>query len=293
MAYFSVIIPTFNRANFIEKTIKSVLNQTFADFEVIVVDDGSTDRTGEIVKNIGDKRVVYHFKANEERAAARNAGTLLSKGKYVTFFDSDDALYENHLAKAVEMIEKYRQPEWFHLGYEIKDENGRVFSKFDGLPKTANDVLIEGNHLSCRGVFLRRDIAENFPFNPIRELSGTEDYELWLRLASRFPLYCDNSVTSAIIQHDSRSVVNTNREKLIERIDIFENSLLADEKFVAKYADRLAEFQANNRIYIALHLALAKNQRVEAAKYLLKSLSLSRTALSQRGFYGTIKRLFI
>ena len=90
---FSVIIPTFNRADFIGKTVESVLRQTFTDFEIIVIDDGSTDNTAEIIAPIIDERLTYHFKQHEERAAARNAGTKLARGEYVTFLDSDDLLY--------------------------------------------------------------------------------------------------------------------------------------------------------------------------------------------------------
>lgn len=291
--YFSIIIPTYNRADFIDKTIRSVLGQWFPDFEVIVVDDGSTDNTAAVVGSISDGRVIYHPKANEERAVARNTGTSLARGKYVTFLDSDDFLYENHFSTAIEAIERFRQPEFFHLGYEFVDEKLDSLRKVDYLSEIANYQLIEGNHLSCQGVFLRRDVAETHRFSPIRELSGTEDYELWLRVASRYPLYCDRRVTSAIVQHDSRSVLNTDREKLIRRINILETSLLADDAFVEKFRRQIPEFKANNRVYIALHLALSKSDRGGAVNYLLKSLLQSPKAFQNRAFYGTIKRLFI
>ncbi len=105
MLYFSVIIPTFNRAAFIEQAVKSTLQQNFEDFEVIVIDDGSTDDTERIVQGIKDTRLIYHKKENEERAVARNIGTQLSRGKYVTFLDSDDVLYENHLSTAFQFID--------------------------------------------------------------------------------------------------------------------------------------------------------------------------------------------
>lgn len=291
--FFSIVIPTYNRADFIEQTVRSVLRQTFADFEVIVVDDGSTDETASVVRSIDDERVTYQPKANEERAVARNTGTKLAKGKYVTFFDSDDLMYEDHLADAIEVIGRYGEPEFFHLGYEFVDAESGEKQKVDYLPEIANHRLIEGNHLSCRGVFLRRDIAETHPFNPVRDLSGTEDYELWLRLASRYPLYCDNRVTSAIVQHDARSVMNTDRDKLVRRISILEESLLSDSAFVDSFRDRIPAFKANNRIYIALHLALSKSDRFGAISFLFRSISHSPQALRNRAFYGTIKRLFI
>jgi len=289
---FSIITPTYNRAAFIKRTIESVLAQTFGDFEIIVVDDGSTDNTSEIVRSIVDNRLIYHPKANEERAVARNTGVAMARGKYVTFLDSDDLLYENHLQAAADVISTHGNPEFFHLGYEFRDvANGKTM-KVPDLPDLANDRVILGNCLSCNGVFLRRDIAKEFSFNPDRALSGTEDYELWLRLASRFPLHCDKRVTSVILQHDLRSVVNTDQHKLENRIKLLEKYLEQDEAFLKRYGDKLKRFKANNRVYIALHLALSKTDRAGAVKYLFEALRQSPNALRVRGFYGTIKRLY-
>src|SRR6185369_17689982 len=151
---FSVITPTYNRAVFIKRTIESVLAQTFSDFEIIVVDDGSTDNTGEIVRSIVDDRLTYHFKTNEERAVARNTGVAMARGKYVTFLDSDDLLYEDHLQAAADVISRHGDPEFFHLGYEFRDVTNGKTVKVPDLPAIANDRVILGNCLSCNGVFL-------------------------------------------------------------------------------------------------------------------------------------------
>jgi glycosyltransferase involved in cell wall biosynthesis len=290
---FSVVIPTFNRAKFIERTILSVLAQTFTNFELIIVDDGSTDDTGEVVQSIDDGRITYHYKSNEERAAARNAGARLARGKYVTFLDSDDVVYSGHLQTAMQMVDKYNRPEWFHLGYELVSPDGKRIRSGKNLPEKSNGLLIEGNHLSCDGVFLRRDIAARFPFTPDRALSGTEDYELWLRLASRYSLYCTNQVTSAIVDHDGRSVVTTDLEKLVKRIELLEKHVMEDEQFMKCFGKQLDEFRANNRLYISLHLALSKSNRVGALRYLVNAVLASPKALGNKAFYGTIKRLFV
>lgn len=291
MPTFSIIIPTYNRADLITKTIGSVVSQANPDFEIIVVDDGGTDETADVVAAIKEPRLRYYRKENEERAAARNAGASVASGKYVTFLDSDDLFYADHLGVAAEMIEKYDSPEWFHLGYEFLDEDGGGRRAIDHLPEVANELLTNGNFLSCRGVFVRRDVALEHPFNQDRSLSGTEDYELWLRLASRYPLYCDKRITSAIVQHDARSVINTNRDNLFTRINLLEKYLAEDAKFIEAYGGKFDEFKANNRIYIALHLVLARTHRLEALSLLARSIGLSANALRNRAFYGTIKRI--
>ena len=291
--FFSVIVPTYNRAKFIRNTIDSVLSQTYTDLEVIVVDDGSTDDTSGVVGSLGDGRVQYHRQENQERAVARNKGTALSTGKYVTFLDSDDLLNTDHLAAAAEMVEKYESPEFIHLGYEIFDPVSNTSRKIDHLPEIANDRLIDGNYLSCRGVFLRRDIAEKYPFNADRALSGSEDYELWLRIASRYTLYCDNRITSRLIQHDGRSMNDTDSDKLKTRIGLLEKYVLADEEFSRRFGRAVQRFRANNSVYIALHLALSRMDRMGSVSYLFGALRYSPGALRNPAFYGTIKRLLV
>jgi glycosyltransferase involved in cell wall biosynthesis len=184
--YFSIVIPTYNRGDLVSKAIKSILNQDFADFEILVIDDGSTDHTEEVIVQFGDPRIYYFRKENGERGAARNYGRARAKGHYINFFDSDDLMYSNHLSTAKEMIELNNSPELFHLGYDFQTVEGEVTSKVDQL---GNDVLEKAffdNFLSCNGVFVRRDIAEKFPFEENRVLASAEDWELWIRLMSRF-----------------------------------------------------------------------------------------------------------
>lgn len=96
---FSVIIPTYNRADLVARTVQSVLNQSFVNFEVIVVDDGSTDNTANIIKCINDVRISYIFQENQGVSAARNLGVSVSKGKYIIFLDSDDEALPNWLER--------------------------------------------------------------------------------------------------------------------------------------------------------------------------------------------------
>src|SRR5215203_5908009 len=102
--FFSVIIPCYNRASMIGKTVKSLQQQAYTSYEIIIVDDGSTDNTEQVVSEIADERTRYHKKQNEERAAARNYGARLAEGYYLNFFDSDDLALSNHLSEAANLI---------------------------------------------------------------------------------------------------------------------------------------------------------------------------------------------
>ncbi|MCS6874774.1 MAG: hypothetical protein NZM17_08880, partial [Pyrinomonadaceae bacterium] len=161
------------------------------------------------------------------------------------------------------------------------------------LPEVANLNLIDGNFLSCIGVFIRRDIILKYPFNKNRDLSGSEDYELWLRLASRYPLYCDNEVVATLIHHDNRSVIKVEKDRLIKRIKVLEDSLKQDSDFVKFFGRYFGRIKAYNRAYIALHLALSQHSKLEVSKYLVRAVLCSPTILRRRIFYGAIKRSFI
>ena len=157
--YFSIIVPTYNRADLIVNTLKSLQNQEYKNYEIIVIDDGSSDNTTEVVKNIADERITYVKKTNGERAAARNFGAAIAKGDYVNFFDSDDIALPHHLSESVKIINQNNFPEWVYVAYALADSKRNIIqaqNKFVG--KTINNQMVRGNVLGCNSVFVRRDI---------------------------------------------------------------------------------------------------------------------------------------
>lgn len=262
---FSIITPAYNREKFIGKTIESVLGQRHEQFELIIVDDGSIDRTSEVVSSYKDSRIKYYKGHNVERAAARNFGLSKATGIYITFLDSDDLLRENHLSTAAGYIEKNQWPEMFHLGYDIADEHGNVIKRWTPLPSPVNDALLKGNYLSCLGVFVKREILDHFRFNENRALSGSEDYELWMRLAARYDILTFPVSTALLIDHTDRSVVTASAAKLKSRIEVLKSSLYADTEFIRRFGSRLKEFNSYLDLYVALHLLISK--QVKEALY--------------------------
>jgi glycosyltransferase involved in cell wall biosynthesis len=287
---FSIIIPTYNREKFIVKTIQSVLSQTYTNFELIIVDDGSTDNTEKVVREIEDQRIQYHQKENGERGAARNYGARLAKGKYVNFFDSDDLAYMNHLSEAMEMLHKFNTPEVFHLGYDIKNSEGRTLKR-KNLVTDINNSLAHGNCLSCNGVFVRLDIVKKHPFSTIRALSASEDYLLWLQLAARYTIHSSLIVTSTIIEHSSRSVMIININALIKRKELMLIEMFSDKEIIKKYFKNKFKITQNTYSYISLHIALSKQSKKTALKYLFKAIKLSPIFIFKRRFFAIIKHL--
>ncbi len=292
--FFTVIIPTYNRADLISATLTSLQNQSYEGYEIIIVDDGSTDDTNLVVQPFLNDRTRYVKKENSERAASRNFGAQLAKGDYVNFFDSDDIALPNHLTEASKIVQQHQKPEWFHLGYAWATLEKKIFKEvnaFEG--DTLNPIIHFGNPLSCNGVFIRKDIILSNPFNEDRDLSASEDYELWLRLSSRYPLFFSNEITSLVIDHESRSVRKTNLDKLKKRVNLLLYYLQKDQQVIQYYGKKIDEIRADLLSYISLHIAHERKHKAKSLQYLLRSLSINPKFMFKRRFYAILKKLII
>lgn len=294
--FFSIILPVYNRAAFLKKSIESVLAQTYTHYELIVIDDGSTDEGGAIVQSIihqhPDKNIRYYYKENGERGAARNFGAEKAQGEILNFFDSDDVLYPNHLFEANTLLNTHTNVLWFHLAYDVKNERLELIAKGPVFNESPNRLLISGNHLSCNGVFIEKGLFLKTRFNENRVLAGLEDWELWLRLSALEPLYYSNTVTSSIIQHEDRSVLNKNPEKLIHRVGLLMQLVEHNTALRAYMQNDSIRFKCSCTSYLSLHLALMKDQKKPALQFLFKSLVLRPAFVFERRFYAILKHLF-
>jgi len=287
-SFFSVVVPTYNRAGLISDTINSVLNQKFIDFELLIVDDGSTDNTEEIVSRFSDPRIKYFKKDNKERGAARNFGVLRSSSKYITFCDSDDILYPYYLSNAWETINKSNHSvPWMHVSYEIKGATGKS-TIMSINPIKCIETLAKGNPLSCMGVFVKSEIIRQNLFNEDRFLSGSEDWELWLRIASQYPITVDNRVSSCLKIHDERSVLTSDELKLQLRKFLsigYAFELPNVQKVFSNYRSRM---EAYFDTYISLHLIL-DGKIGPSLRFLMKAIFKYPLCIFDRRILAIIK----
>ena len=186
--FFSVVIPTYNRAKSIEEAVRSVLDQTFRDFELIVIDDGSTDNTGEILKPIAeeDKRLNYVYQENAERSAARNHGIELSEGEYICFLDSDDIYLPEHLEKFHKTIESHDKAVALFLSNAIMELDGTRRKEAPYVTQTDDPVeLMLKISVASQQVAIHHSIFKEFKYDV--NLRVGEDQELWSRNCAQAP----------------------------------------------------------------------------------------------------------
>lgn len=185
----SVIIPTFNRANCLTRAIDSVLFQTFSGYELIVVDDGSTDETSDLLSSYGRRLRIIH-QSNQGVSAARNTGINSAKGEFIALLDSDDAWREDKIAQQMAFFKAHPQAMlcqteeiWIRNGTRVNPK--KRHQKFSGMifEKTLPLCLV-----SPSAVMIRRSI-----FNEIglfdETLPACEDYDLWLRITWKYPVF--------------------------------------------------------------------------------------------------------
>ena len=286
-------MPCYNRADIVLDTVHSILRQEYRNFELVLVDDGSKDHTREVVATITDPRVRYFYKENGERGAARNYGAQQARGNYINFFDSDDEMYPNHLRVVMEFVDANGQVEIIHTGYERLDGQDRLISEVYEFTGSTNEALLHDNPLACNTVFLRRDIALANPFEEDRRLASAEDWELWVRLASKYTFHPIREKTFCLREHGSRSLNTIAPETVRQRDELFSELIRQNPDFARRFPSGIGQFVADRYTFIALTLALSKQHRVETIQYLWKAVQADPAVMLRRRFLASVKYLFI
>lgn len=211
---FSVIIPAYNAAPFIQNSIGSVLAQTVSDFEILVVDDGSKDDTGRVVAGIGDLRIRYIYQENAGVSAARNKGILNAKGEYVCFLDADDLWKPYHLEVLSRMIDKFPTCGVFLTGHEILLHSGKTIRK--ACSGVAQDLQSDNvfRHIWDHGYFIhtnsvacKTSVFDSVGLFEVGVKNG-EDDDMWYRLFAYYSAGISNEITTTYIRENSRATVS-------------------------------------------------------------------------------------
>jgi glycosyltransferase involved in cell wall biosynthesis len=225
----SVIIPTFNRRELVSKAVESVLAQTLAVEEIIVVDDGSSDGTAEALEEKYGQRVTVIRQANAGVSTARNRGLAQARGEFLAFLDSDDTWMPTKTEKQVRLLESDPRLGMVVCDIVRKDERGEVLfvtRRRDAIPEDGHALkwVLRLPSLGPPSVMLRREVYEQVGgFDP--SLRTAEDVDFFLRVARRWPVgVVDESLTEAVARGDGLS----------ELAQTYDDYLLVHDRFVAQ-----------------------------------------------------------
>lgn len=227
----SVIIPCYNSAPYVGQAVQSVLEQSFGDLEVIVVNDGSTDDSRAVVAAMSDTRVYCHHQDNRGLGAARNAGLHLARGEFVAFLDADDTVLPDKLEWQVAQLDQAPHLGLVAGGYVEVSEEGRVLRRVEswrGTPGLDLYAWLFRCPFVVHSVLMRRRWIETVGgFDEQREMGGAADWDMWLRLAHAG---CAMAWTPAIVCAYRFHRENMTREASRQK----EASLIVLEKFFSR-----------------------------------------------------------
>ncbi|MBV21978.1 MAG: hypothetical protein CMI57_00560 [Parcubacteria group bacterium] len=264
----SIIVPFYNRIHLLKNTIKSIKNSIDNDFELILVDDGSEEHSYERLKSLLSYNIFYYKIKNSERGFARNYGAKKARGLYVNFFDSDDICYENHVSSFKNFILKYNYPNIFANSYKDSKKYKNSINKGE-----LNSIIFLGNILSCNSVFIKREVFLNYKFSENRELSGSEDWDLWLRIAVNNKILGNHIVSTALNNHNKRSTIIQDNKKTIQRLEILKQRI-SNPKIISLNTKQFKCVLSEIYSFQSMVYSTGKKNKMKAIKYLAISLKL-------------------
>lgn len=204
MPFFTVVIPLYNKQDYIADTLKTVFAQTFTNFEVIVVNDGSTDNGGTIVKTFNDDRLTYIETVNRGVSAARNTGIDAATGTLIAFLDADDYWLPGHLKELYDLYHQYPQSGILASRYFIKNPalNNYVKPVFKDIADDYKGIVphLFGSSLNYRITWTsalavpKSVLSESCGFS--EHVTHPEDIEMWIRIAIKYPVTIGNQYTA-------------------------------------------------------------------------------------------------
>lgn len=283
----SIIIPTFNREKFIGDAIRSILVQTFQDFEIIIIDDGSTDGTADVIKSFITDKLKYIYQQNHGRSNARNHALSLATGHYITFLDSDDLYLPNKLELQVSYMDAHPDVGMIYTSAHCMDEDGNPISHY-------YDALVSGwiyqeiaffrpITITLPTVMARREVFDKVGgFD--EKMERFEDTDMWRRIAKIFLVDAIPIPTCNLRTHEGNALAGQNPQKIEDAVTYYIDKVFAednsiDKKILNKGASRLCFFYA--KALLTMPKALASG-----CKLLFRSISYSPLTFYRLAFIG-------
>ena len=280
MPFFSVVIPLFNKAAYVEDTLNSVIKQTYSDFEIIVINDGSTDDSLEKVSQFEDERLTIHTIENCGVSTARNIGVEKAKTNYIVFLDADDLWQSNHLQVLKKLIDDFPESDLYCMGYHkrkskksnIRAVFGSIENRFRGYVKDYFENSLPFTIAGIGAVAIDKNVfLEHRGFS--ETVTHGEDIELWTKIALNHTVALHNIPTVTHQLHVESRVSNKN--VLLKKFPDYSqfNHAEASNASLKKYLDQ-------NRYAIALSYRLSGDEN--SFKSWMENIDLNSLNVKQR-----------
>ena len=215
MPYFSIVIPVYNKEKFVVKTIESVLSQTFTDYEIIIVNDGSTDQSEAKISTFKDNRIKYYSKKNDGVAIARNFGIEKATADYICFLDADDYWYPTFLETMQHYSSELPEQKVFAAAIEIETKNKTIQARYS-IPPTSDFEIVnffDASQKECAlwtsSVCIHKSVFEKVGDFDTKIKHG-EDTELWIRIGLQFPIVFIRKILARYVYDDKSISRNSN-----------------------------------------------------------------------------------
>ena len=277
MAYFSVIIPLYNKENFIENTLKSVLDQGFNDFEVIIVNDGSTDKSEDKIKHFDDVRIKYFSQENQGVSVARNFGISKANSNFITFIDADDYWYPEFLQEMFQTINENSGQKVFSAAIEVETAR-KIFQAQYSVDKTKLLQIVNYFDASSKttvictscAVFHKCIFYEVGNFDS--QIKSGQDTDLWIRMGLVYQVVFLNKILARYV-FDEKSL---SKEKMNR------NEKLNFDKFleIEKSNLKLKKYLDLNRYSLAIKSKM--NNDISSFKYFTENINLENLSIKKR-----------
>ena len=295
MPKVSIITPAFNAAATILETIKSVQEQTFSDWGLIVVDDGSTDQTIQIVQSVPDPKIKILKQKKQGAGAARNRGIRDASGAYIAFLDADDLWKPNKLTQQVTHMDQDNTLGLIHTDFEMFYENPvlETITYFDRSPHT-NEIyheILTGCFVGCLTVMVRKEVLDDVGlFDP--ELDVAQDWDLWIRILKKYKsLHLPES--TAFYRFNPSGNSKSPERKVKGEWQVIQKHLLQREIPVEVQKQGLMQYLKRNSMKLEVTRAYFADEDVSAT---VRKLGLwlwfrqmSLNAIAQGAFYLALK----
>jgi len=267
MVEVSVIIPTYNRASFLKEAIESVLSQEYSNYELIIIDDGSTDNTKEIIK-LFEGKLRYYYQPHRGVSSARNAGLKLAQGNFIAFLDSDDLWKKEKLKVQMEFMKKhpeikvcYTEEIWIRKGVRVNPK--KKHKKYSGW---IFDKVVPICLLSLSSALFRKELFDEIGVFD-ENLPACEDYDLGLRIACKYPIHLIEE--PLIIKRGGHPDQLSKKYWGMDRFRIIALEKILKEDLPGEWRELVIK-EIIKKCTILANGCLKRNKKEEAEKYLKK-----------------------